>query len=193
MLVRGDICDEKDVKRMVGEINRNLGIIDILVPNALGGGLPQTPVEEHDWQFFERMVDFFVKSPFLLTQAVLPGMKMKNWGRIINIGSEVFQKSVPYLSPYVTAKGAQVGFTRSLSTELAPCGITVNIVAPGWIPNERHADDPQEFKDAYLKAVPAGRWGVPEDIAAAVLFFASEEASYISGQTLCVNGGNSPW
>ncbi|MCP4342970.1 MAG: SDR family oxidoreductase, partial [Desulfobulbaceae bacterium] len=145
------------------------------------------------WECFQKMVDYFIKSPFLLAQAVVPGMKKKGWGRIINIGSEVFQKSVANFSPYVTAKGAQVGFTRSLSSELMPFGITVNIVAPGWIPNERHADDSQEFKDAYLESIPANRWGVPDDVGAAVLFFASQEASFLSGQTLCVNGGNSPW
>ena len=80
-----------------------------------------------------------------------------------------------------------------MSTELAPFGITVNTVAPGWIPTERHADHPKELREAYLATVPMGRWGTPEDVSHAVLYFASEESSFVTGQTLCVNGGNTPW
>ena len=80
-----------------------------------------------------------------------------------------------------------------MATELAPLGITVNTVAPGWIPVERHEKDPQEMKDAYLAIIPMGRWGTPRDVAHAVLFYASDEAGFVTGQTLCVNGGNTPW
>ena len=80
-----------------------------------------------------------------------------------------------------------------MSQELAKDGITVNTVAPGWIPVERHENDPQEDKDSYRAIIPADRWGVPRDVADAVLYFASEEASFVSGQTLCVNGGLTPW
>jgi 3-oxoacyl-[acyl-carrier protein] reductase len=76
---------------------------------------------------------------------------------------------------------------------LAPYGITVNSVAPGWIPVERHEKDPQAAKDAYLAVVPMGRWGTPEDVAFSVLYYASNEASFVTGQTLCVNGGVTPW
>ena len=134
-----------------------------------------------------------LKSPYLLTRATIGKMKQKQWGRIINISSEVYQLSVSPFSAYVSAKGGQIGWTRSMSKELAPFGITVNTVNPGWIPTERHNDDPQEDKDAYLEQIPAGRWGVPEDVGEAVAYFASEEASFITGQTICVNGGNSPW
>ena len=120
-------------------------------------------------------------------------MKSKKWGRIINIGSEVFQRSVGNFSAYVAAKGGQVGWTRSMATELAPFGITVNIIAPGWIPVERHQNDPQSTKDTYLATVPMQRWGVPDDVANATLYFASEESAFVTGQTLCVNGGLTPW
>ena len=96
------------------------------------------------------MLDYFVKSPFLLARAVLSHMKAQRWGRIINIGSEVFQIGRPNFSAYVAAKGGQNGWCRSMSTELMPFGITVNMISPGWIPVERHAHDPQEQKDAYV-------------------------------------------
>ena len=116
-------------------------------------------------------------------------MKQRRWGRIVNIGSEVFRRGVPNFSAYVAAKGAQEGWTRSMANELAPWNITVNIVAPGWIPVERHADDPQEHKDGYKKLIPLGRWGVPDDVAGAIVFLASDAASFITGQSLAINGG----
>jgi 3-oxoacyl-[acyl-carrier protein] reductase len=93
----------------------------------------------------------------------------------------------------VAAKGGQIGWSRSMSRELAPFGITVNMVAPGWIPVERHEKDPQHLKDAYKALIPAGRWGTPQDVADAVLYLASPEASFVTGQTLCLNGGMTPW
>lgn len=192
MLVRSDVTDKQQVNNLVHQVNQTLGDIDILVLNATPAQ-PQKPIEEYDWEFYQTMLDFFVKSPFLLTQSVIKQMKRQKWGRIINIGSEVFQMGVPNFSAYVAAKGGQIGWTRSMSRELAPYGITVNIVNPGWIPVERHINDPQEMKDAYLANIPAGRWGTPQDVAEAVTYFASEEAAFVSGQTLCVNGANTPW
>lgn len=191
-LVRGNAIDEKSVNEIVKEGEEKFGPIDILVPNATPDQ-PLRPIEEYDWDFYQQMLDFFVKSPYLLTRATIENMKKSKWGRIINISSEVYQLSVSPFSAYVSAKGGQIGWTRSMSKELAPYGITVNTVNPGWIPTERHDNDPQEDKDNYLEQIPAGRWGTPEDVGEAVAYFASEEASFITGQTLCVNGGNSPW
>ena len=154
---------------------------------------PLKPIEEYDWAFYQLMLDFFIKSPFLLTRRGLPVMKQKKWGRIINITSEVFHRSVAPFSAYVAAKGGQIGWSRAMSRELAPFGITVNSVAPGWIPVERHENDPQAEKDAYRAMIPVDRWGVPKDVGDAVLYLASEEASFVTGQTLCVNGGMTPW
>jgi 3-oxoacyl-[acyl-carrier protein] reductase len=129
----------------------------------------------------------------MLAKAALPGMKGQGWGRIVNVTSEVFHCSVPNFSAYVAAKGGQIGWSRSMASELAPFGITVNTVAPGWIPTERHANDPEEAKNAYLETIPMGRWGTPKDVGDSVAFFASDEANFLTGQTLCVNGGRTPW
>lgn len=192
MLVRASAISEQEISKMFDEIEQRFGQVDILVPNATPDQ-PQKPIEEYDWDFYQEMLDFFVKSPFLLTRRALQGMRSGNWGRIINITSEVYHRSVSPFSAYVAAKGAQIGWSRSMSQELAKDGITVNTVAPGWIPVERHENDPQEDKDSYRAIIPADRWGVPRDVADAVLYFASEEASFVSGQTLCVNGGLTPW
>jgi 3-oxoacyl-[acyl-carrier protein] reductase len=138
------------------------------------------------------MLDFFIKSPFLLAKRGLPHMKQSKWGRIINITSEVFQRSVSPFSAYVAAKGGQVGWSRSMARELAPFGITVNMVAPGWIPVERHESDPQELKDEYFSLIPMRRWGIPKDVADACVYLASQEAGFVTGQTICVNGGMTP-
>jgi 3-oxoacyl-[acyl-carrier protein] reductase len=192
MLVQADVTTEAGVKRLFEEVEATFGTVDILVPNATCEQ-PLKPIEQYDWAFYQQMIDFFIKSPFLLTKRALPGMKSKRWGRIISITSEVFHRSVAPFTAYAAAKGGQIGWSRSLARELAPAGITVNMVAPGWIPTERHAQDPQALKDEYFAQIPARRWGVPEDVANAVLYLASEEASFVTGQTLCVNGGLTPW
>lgn len=190
--IGADVSKQADIERLVAEAATRLGPIDIVVPNATPPQ-PQKPIEDYDEAFYRQMLDFFVLSPFLLAQAILPSMKERRWGRIVNITSEVFAASNQNFSAYVSAKGGQIGWSRSMARELAPFGITVNMVAPGWIPVERHEEDPEEVKNDYLAQIPAGRWGTPTDVANAVSFFASEEASFITGQTLHVNGGLTPW
>lgn len=187
-LFRADVTDEAQVQGLADEVRAKLGPVDIVVVNATPDQ-PQRTIEEYDWDFYQSMLDFFVKSPFLLTRAFLPHMRAQRWGRIINIGSEVFQRGVAPFSAYVAAKGAQNGWTRSMATELAPDNITVNIVAPGWIPVERHENDPQDLKDGYRALIPMNRWGVPSDVAGSVVFLASDAASFVTGQNLAVNGG----
>lgn len=192
ILTRASVVDEASVNLIFREAEKTWGPIDIVVANATPPQ-PLKPIEEYDWAFYQEMLDFFVKSPYLLARSALPSMKARRWGRFINITSEVYARSVSPFSAYVAAKGAQIGWSRSMSQELAPFGITVNMVAPGWIPVERHLNDPQEAKDAYRALIPANRWGHPEDVAAAVTYYASEEASFITGQTTHVNGGMTPW
>ena len=116
-------------------------------------------------------------------------MQADRFGRIIQVDSEVADRPPPGRSAYAVAKYAQIGLTRSWARELAPFGITVNAVAPGFIPVERHADVPAETVDAYLATVPVGRMGAPEDVAHAVSFLASEGAGFVTGQRIVVDGG----
>jgi 3-oxoacyl-[acyl-carrier protein] reductase len=184
----GDVTDEAQVADLVAAIERELGPVDVLVVNATGPQ-PEAPVENVAWDDHLAQLDFFVKSPVLLGRAVLAGMHERRWGRIIQIDSEVADLPPPGRSAYVTAKAAQIGLMRSWARELAPHSITVNAVAPGFIPVERHADVGPEVRDAYLASVPAGRMGLPEDVAHAVSFFASDAAGFITGQRLVVDGG----
>jgi 3-oxoacyl-[acyl-carrier protein] reductase len=140
---RADVRDEAEVDRLVRETTSRFGPVDVLVVNATGPQ-PFIKLEELSWRTCLDQLEFFVMSPVLLAKAVLGPMKQRRWGRIINIGSEVFERGVPEFSNYVSAKGAQLGLTRSWAMELAKFGITVNLVAPGWIPTERHVNDPQE-------------------------------------------------
>ncbi len=151
---------------------------------------PPSPSRNTRGRDFQDQLDFFVKAPVLLTQKVLPGMKAANWGRIINIGSEVVALGNANFSAYVTAKAAMMGLTRSWAREFGPSAITVNCVEPGWIPVERHEDVPKDQLRAYSASVPLGRRGVPVDVGQAVAYLASDAANFITGQCLAVNGGN---
>jgi 3-oxoacyl-[acyl-carrier protein] reductase len=183
-----DVTDEHEVARVVAAVGQRLGPIDVLVLNATGPQ-PEAPIAEVAWQDHAAQLDFFVKSPVLLGRAVLLGMRAQRCGRIIQIDSEVADRPPPGRSAYATAKSAQIGLTRSWARELAPLGITVNTVAPGFVPVERHADVGEEVREAYRASVPAGRMGTPEDVAHAVSFFASEAAAFVTGQRLVVDGG----
>jgi 3-oxoacyl-[acyl-carrier protein] reductase len=186
---KADVRSETEIERLVREAFDVFGGIDVLVVNATGPQ-PFLSIEEQTWSSYLDQLEFFVKSPLLLLKQLLPGMKERGFGRIINIGSEVFDLGNPRFANYVAAKGAQLGLTRSWARELAPTGITVNLVAPGWIPTERHADATREELDSYTAGVPMKRMGTPEDVAKLVAFLASEAAAFITGQSFSVNGGN---
>jgi len=183
-----DVTDELEVVRLVDAVTRRLGPVDVLVVNATGPQ-PEAPLTDVTWEDHQSQLDFFVKSPVLLGRAVVPGMQERRFGRIIQIDSEVADRPPPGRSAYAIAKSAQIGLVRSWARELAPFGITVNTVAPGFIPVERHADVPPEVRSAYLASVPTGRMGTPEDVAHAVSLFASRGAGFITGQRLVVDGG----
>ncbi|MGD0769886.1 MAG: SDR family oxidoreductase [Tepidisphaeraceae bacterium] len=184
-----DVRDEAQVDRLVGDVARTLGPIDVLVVNATGPQ-PMLPLEQITWRTCLDQLEFFVKSPVLLAKAVVGGMKQRKCGRIIQIGSEVFEAGLGRFSDYVAAKGAQLGLTRSWARELGPWGITVNIVSPGWIPTDRHADVPAKVMEEYASHTALRRMGSAEDVGKTVAFLASDAAGFITGQKVSVNGGN---
>jgi 3-oxoacyl-[acyl-carrier protein] reductase len=117
-------------------------------------------------------------------------MRSRGGGRIIQIGSDVFERAAPGMSAYSAAKSAQLSLTRSWARELGPWGITVNVVAPGWIPVERHADIDPRIVEKYRQEVPLGRMGTPAEVADVVAFLASAAARFITGERITVNGGH---
>lgn len=183
-----DVTDERQVTELVAAVTASLGPVDVLVLNATGPQ-PEAPLEDVPWDDHVAQLEFFVKSPVLLGRAVLPAMRAKRSGRIVQVDSEVVDRPPPGRSAYATAKSAQIGLTRSWARELAPLGITVNTVAPGFVPVERHADVTDEVRRSYVASVPAGRFGTTDDIAHAVSFFASQAAGFVTGQRLVVDGG----
>jgi 3-oxoacyl-[acyl-carrier protein] reductase len=184
----GDVTEERAVQAMTARIAERLGPVEVLVCNATGPQ-PDIALDDTGWSEHLDQLRFFVASPVILGRAVVVGMRDRGWGRIVQIDSEVVDRVPVGRSAYVTAKSAQLGLMRSWAAELAPHGITVNAVGPGFIPVERHADIAPEVIASYVASVPAGRLGSPDDVAHAVSFFASEQASFITGQRLVVDGG----
>jgi 3-oxoacyl-[acyl-carrier protein] reductase len=185
-----DVTDEQQAGELADAVTGRLGPVDVLVLNATGPQ-PEAPVAEVAWDDHLAQLDFFVKSPVLLGRALMPAMQARRYGRIVHIDSEVAHRPPPGRSAYATAKNAQIGLTLSWARELARYGITVNTVAPGFIPVERHAGVPEQVRQAYLASVPAGRMGTPSDIAHAVSFLADERSGFITGQRIVVDGGRS--
>lgn len=181
-----DVTDESATGALVAAVAERLGPVGALVLNATGPQ-PEVPIEDLTWQAHLDQLTFFVKSPTLLVRACLPAWKARGDGRVIQIGSDVVDRALPRMSAYIAAKGAQQALTRSWARELGPHGVTVNLVAPGWIPVERHAG--LEVGD-YLAEVPLGRMGSPGDIAETVCFLASDRAAFITGERVTVNGGH---
>ncbi|MBY4592609.1 SDR family oxidoreductase [Rhizobium redzepovicii] len=186
--VKFSVIDQSDIASGIEEIKNTLGPVDLIVNNATGPQ-PEMPLMEQSWRTYLDQIEFFVKAPLELLQAVLPDWRARKSGRVINIGSEIAELGNPNFGNYASAKGAMLSMTRSWAKELGPEGITVNLVAPGWIPVERHAGSPQARIDWYLDRTPAGHFGTPEDIAHMVVFLASEKANFITGQKFAVNGG----
>ncbi len=169
------------------EISKIAGNIDILVNNA---GLTRDTLfirmKDEDW---EEVINANLTGTFKITKLVVKGMMKKKWGRIINISSVVGFTGNAGQVNYATTKAGLIGFTKSLAKELASRNITVNAVAPGFIETDMTDQIPAEIKEKYLEQIPLGKFGKPEDVAYAVVFLASDLASYITGETIHVNGG----
>ncbi|MGD2217879.1 MAG: SDR family NAD(P)-dependent oxidoreductase [Gemmatimonadales bacterium] len=191
-----DVRDRRAVKAFVDEASGESGRVDVLVNNAGGvAGQVGRPLEEvapEDWQ---EIFDVNLTGAFNFSQAVSPGMKAAGWGRIVNISSGAgIRVSLTGIQAYASAKAGLIGFTRQLAHELGPFGITVNCVAPGFIRSNPTTERQwqsygEEGQRRLLESIATRRLGRPEDIAHAVLFFASDFAAWITGQTLSVDGG----
>ncbi|WP_433654297.1 SDR family NAD(P)-dependent oxidoreductase [Nocardia sp. CA-128927] len=193
-LFAADVTDEQQVAELVESVATRLGPIDVLVLNATGPQ-PSAAVTDTTWDDHLAQLKFFVKSPVLFGSKVIPGMQERRFGRVVTIDSEVAHRPPPGNSAYAVAKNAQIGVAESWARELAPFGITVNTVAPGYIPFERHDERQLEVAamdtNGYLASVPVGRFGAVDDVAHAVSFFASDGAGFVTGQRVLVDGGRS--
>ena len=182
-----DVSDTAAVDAAAGKILDDAGRVDILVNNA---GVTRDNLlmrmSEEEW---DTVLNTNLKGAFNFTRAFSRPFIRQRSGRIINIASVIGLIGNAGQSNYAASKAALIGFTKSIAKELAPRGITVNAIAPGWIPVERHENDAEEDKQAYFDVIPMQRWGVPTDVAGAAVFLASDEASFITGQNIHVNGG----
>lgn len=182
----GDASTAEGVAGALDQTRRDLGEALILVNNAaITGFLPFLEIDEDVW---DRVIEVNLKGPYRCIRAILPAMLAAGWGRIVNVTSSSVQNGGAYMHHYVASKGGLVGLTRSLAAEFADKGITVNNVPPGYVDTPMSRRTATDF-ERHAAASPMKRAGQPEEVAAAIAFLVSEEASYITGQTISVNGG----
>ncbi|MGN7437704.1 MAG: 3-oxoacyl-[acyl-carrier-protein] reductase [Alcanivorax sp.] len=182
-----DLSDDESIKDLVKRADEAMGKIDILVNNA---GLTRDGLSMRmsgaDWQ---DVLDVNLTAPFKLAQAVQRGMMKRRAGRIVNISSVVGVTGNPGQCNYVASKAGMIGWSKAMAAEVASRGITVNCIAPGFIATAMTDALNDDQKDKINSTIPAGKMGASEDIAAAAVFLASDEAGYVTGQTIHVNGG----
>jgi 3-oxoacyl-[acyl-carrier protein] reductase len=187
LVVVADVSSSADVARMVEETIKAYSRIDILVNNA---GIARDQLllrmSEEDW---DKVIDVDLKSVFLCTKAVLRYMLKARWGRVISLSSIAAQVGNPGQANYAAAKAGIIGFTLTVAREVGSHGITVNAIAPGFIETDMTKKIKEEQRREIKKLIPLDRFGTPDDVAEVVAFLASEEAGYITGQVLSVNGG----
>ncbi len=186
-VVACNLSDPADVDKLIPAAEEAMGGLDILVNNA---GITRDNLamrmKAEDWQ---AVLDVNLTAAFTLTKASMRGMMKARWGRVINITSVVGVTGNPGQANYAASKAGMIGMSKSLAHELATRNITVNCIAPGFIETAMTDDLNDKQKEAILASVPAGRLGQAEEIAAAAVYLASDEAAYVTGQTLHVNGG----
>ena len=187
ILCQADVADSAAVEAMVAAVVKEFGTIDILVNNA--GITRDTLLMRMKDEDFAKVLDTNLKGVFYCTKAVSKLMMKKRAGRIVNMASVIGLVGNAGQANYAAAKAGVIGFSKSVAKELASRGITVNVVAPGFIGTDMTADLPETVKEKALADIPLGKMGEPEDVANAVLFLASDQASYITGQVVNVDGG----
>jgi 2-hydroxycyclohexanecarboxyl-CoA dehydrogenase len=193
LAVACDITRREDVDKAVADVIAALGAIDVLVNNA-GWDIfkPFTKTQPADW---ERLIAINLTGALHMHHAVLPGMVARKAGRIINISSDAARVGSSGEAVYAACKGGLVAFSKTIAREHARHGITVNVVCPGptetalFAEYKEGAGDPVKLEEAFRRAIPLGRIGQPDDLPGAILFFASDDAAYITGQVLSVSGG----
>jgi 3-oxoacyl-[acyl-carrier protein] reductase len=191
--VVGDVSDEAWVLSLARRLEAEHGGVDVLVNNA--GISPKrdnrkVPVRDTDWADWRRVMDINLGGAFLMCRALVPGMEARGWGRVISISSQAARTRADIAgAAYAASKAGMVAFSRVLASEVGKKGVTVNCIAPGRIESPMQAVAGEEATREYITRIPVGRIGTGADIAATVAFLASDEAGFITGATLDVNGG----
>lgn len=197
LAVLGDISDLDDAERIIAEAANFGSGLDILVNNAAAPqGLDRQDIEEVPLELWDQQIQVNLRGTYFMCRAAVPVMRAKRYGRIVNISSMAGIDAAPHSTAYSASKAGVLGLTRSLAMDVGPWGITVNAVCPGLVGTSRAflRQDPNEVDmDSYLasrgRKIPVGRVGAPEDVAAAVAYLSSEQAGYVTAQTLVVDGG----
>ncbi len=183
-----DVSSEEQVRRFVARVEREAGRVDVLVNNAAIH--PLHMIEEITADEWDKVLGVNLRSAFLFSRAVLPGMRKRRFGRIISIASEAGKNGGTIAAPhYAASKGAILGFTRNLARAVGAEGVTVNAIAPGRIATAMAGQVPPEQNQIYIDRSAVKRLGKPEDVAWAVAFLADERSSFVTGETLNINGG----
>lgn len=182
-----DVTDAEQARALAADVSKEYGRIDILVSNA--GWDRAQPFIETDEAFWDRVIAINLRGHLAMTHAILPHMIERGWGRIVTVASDAGRVGSTGEVVYSGAKGGVIAFTKGLAREVARHGINVNCVAPGLSDTPFLASMPEKLMAAIVRSIPLGRVGRPEEVARAIVFFASPDADYITGQTLSVNGG----
>lgn len=190
LIVRGDVSRVQDAEALAGETYEKFGRLDLLVCNA--GLWEGAPVEEMTEELWNKTLDTNLKGTWAACRAAVPYMKRQGAGRIVVVSSTAGQRGEPFYSNYAASKGGQIAFTKSLAVELAPHGINVNAVAPGWVLTEMTAKalSGEGARRAAEASIPLGRIADAEDVAGPIVFLCSDWARHVTGEVLNVNGGS---
>lgn len=193
LALRTDVTDEESTREMAAKTVERFGRIDVLVNNAaFFSTIVKKPFYDISAAEWDAVMAVNLKGPFLCAKAVYPHMKQQGKGKIINISSGAFYRGLPDFLHYVTTKGGIVGFTRSLAREVGAAGIRVNAIAPGYTETDilkENPQDPAEFAQAILASRCVKRPETPEDITGTLVYLASDDSDFVTGQTIVVDGG----